>query len=395
MATESVRRIMVVCAAATCLAASCPKPVPVPPPDQDRPPVVKVHVTPSGPTRVSVQEASSDAAVRPCYTYVTLGGDAVITAAATNPGGVQSISLKVTENVAPFSTRVLVQRSATPDSSGNVPTVLSILGHDGAGGIGSNPVLFHAEAAQANGLVVTATATNFHGQATTVTLAALPLLPLSASIAASPTTIDAGQAAQLTWGWGSASTVRIPALGISDAPVVCAFAGARQVTPAATTKYTLSVTNFLYDECTKPDPASCAGAQALSRSVTVQVRAAQPTGERDMRIWLSAVGAYSNYRQYEYEFTAAQSGHLVRITFPQDNETLNIPAISLLKAGRSTNECGNPDAVRQLTRGSSTSDMAELFGTSNPSFAQAGHLVACVSSTVTVEKLPVIIRYTD
>jgi hypothetical protein len=62
-------------------------------------------------------------------------------------------------------------------------------------------------------------------------------LPVIASFAANPTTINAGQSSTLTWATQNATTVTITSLGN------VMLSGNQSVTPASTTTYTLTATN--------------------------------------------------------------------------------------------------------------------------------------------------------
>jgi hypothetical protein len=107
----------------------------VPDAAHDRKPVITIHSLPSGSGQVSPGEVSITTG-KPVG--VTENTTVVITADAVNSGGVKSLWIagyhggnKLWE----------VTVASVPNAQNKVPTTLSIIGHNGQGGIGSNPLL--------------------------------------------------------------------------------------------------------------------------------------------------------------------------------------------------------------------------------------------------------------
>ena len=94
---------------------------------------------------------------------VTLGDEVMVSASALNDaGGVKSLSFDVYH----AATVTSATNTAALDFQGNAPTLLSMAGHNGAGGLGPTPFMISMPA---RGVAV-ATATNFNNQPTTVTV---------------------------------------------------------------------------------------------------------------------------------------------------------------------------------------------------------------------------------
>jgi len=114
--------------------------VTIPPADQDHLPVISVNTVASGGGDIQFPEATPSNCSSPCRNYVSMNADLVFTISAKNPGGVKTLSVKISQD---GSVLYNINRSSTPDSQNKVLTALSLLGTDGAGGIGSNPLLVH------------------------------------------------------------------------------------------------------------------------------------------------------------------------------------------------------------------------------------------------------------
>lgn len=93
---------------------------------------------------------------------VARGTEVMVMAAAKNPGGVHSLSLRVDPNVAGVLT------VSTPDAQGNVPNALYILGSDGHEHAGSTVPLTFIMGVQP--VVAVATGSNWNAMSTTVTV---------------------------------------------------------------------------------------------------------------------------------------------------------------------------------------------------------------------------------
>ena len=99
---------------------------------------------------------------------VTQGARVQFSGSAKNPGGVQHFSVRVTQA---GETLYQVTTSSTPDASGHVPDLLSIVGTDGAGGSGNHPMVVTLSAP----VIVIAAATNFHAMSQTITVTYNPV----------------------------------------------------------------------------------------------------------------------------------------------------------------------------------------------------------------------------
>jgi hypothetical protein len=99
---------------------------------------------------------------------VTEGAKVQFSGSAKNPGGVQRFDITVKQ-----AGKALYQvtTAGTPDAGGEVPDLLSIVGTDGAGGPGNQPMVVSLSAPA----VVTAVATNFHSMSQTITITYNPV----------------------------------------------------------------------------------------------------------------------------------------------------------------------------------------------------------------------------
>lgn len=138
-----------------------PQKVRVPPAAQDAKPIITINALASGGSgQIQYPEASPSSCASPCRSSVTLKTELLITINAKNPGGVQNIGVTVTP---PVGSSFGIERTAAPDSNNCVYPSLGILGHNGAGGIGSTPILFHMNKSTSKATVIVR-ATNFNGQ---------------------------------------------------------------------------------------------------------------------------------------------------------------------------------------------------------------------------------------
>jgi len=141
----------------------------VPAAAHDRPPSITVHALPSGPGRVSPGEVSVTTGTP---VGVTVGTTVLITVDATGPGGVKSLSIAVYQGGNKLSEAIT---TGVPNSEGLVPKTLSIIGHNGSGGVGGNPLYFVLDHLY-QVAYVKAAARNFNNQESTlqVNFEALP-----------------------------------------------------------------------------------------------------------------------------------------------------------------------------------------------------------------------------
>ena len=145
--------------------AGCSQNVTVPPTVQDHPPQITWNVfiiqQPSGysgdvePGKSNVKTTSS--------VNVTQGAHVQFSGSATNAGGVQQFHVKVQQNSQTLADVVV---TGTKDANGQAPNLLSILGSNGAGGSGGQPIV----AIMSKPVIVTASATNFNGMNQTITI---------------------------------------------------------------------------------------------------------------------------------------------------------------------------------------------------------------------------------
>jgi len=136
-----------------------PTRVSVPDADHDRVPIITVHSVPSGPGKVSPGEVSITTN-KPVG--VTVGTVVIITADATNSGGVKSLRIWATQG---GNTLWEVMTTGSLDAQNLAPKTLSILGSNGQGGIGGQPLLIVFDHLYQTASVM-AEATNFNNQKT-------------------------------------------------------------------------------------------------------------------------------------------------------------------------------------------------------------------------------------
>jgi hypothetical protein len=155
------------------LCACAPSRVTPPPKAQDAPPQITVGYAdatglgPTPPTQLSYTRETTTTTID-MPTKATSHVIALF-ASAHNPGGVQSLRLSL--NNVDVATLVVA-----PDANGQVPPTIGIVGSDGAGGPGDQQIAF----ANVGANVVTATAVNFNGEQSHITItfvAHVPPLP--------------------------------------------------------------------------------------------------------------------------------------------------------------------------------------------------------------------------
>lgn len=140
--------------------------VPIPSASQDNPPIIEVNAVASGGGEIQIPEAGSKKCAYQCRSYVSLNANLAFTIYGKNPGGVKTLSVKISRN---SSVLYNVSRSSSPDSQNKVVTMLSILGSDGAGHIGGNPLQVSMSSAQTE-VKVDVTAENFNNQPSSYTI---------------------------------------------------------------------------------------------------------------------------------------------------------------------------------------------------------------------------------
>jgi hypothetical protein len=361
--------------------------VSVPPPGQDKAPNVTIHALASGGSG-QIEEPEISYCPSPCKSFVTLGTYLLITADAINPGGVQKFRATITQG---GSTLYTVETTGSYDANNKVPKSLSIIGSNGAGGIGSNPLLIHISNMSSE-VTVTATAVNFNGMPKTITAIYAPLGHVKADISASSTSIDAGQQVILSYHTEFAHyPIEITNYGTAS------LSGDVSVYPTKTTKYTLIASNFIYKHCTLPQ---CEGAEQVKKSVTVTVKQPpQPPQPQTMRINLQAqpMGPQGGFQPFVYTFVGTVS--LQQIELPTDAGNFWVAAIKLPKLGYTTDYCGDATKYVLLPTDSRTTpqQMKEIYGSETPTISPGGRIVACVSPKPGVaigSSVGVLITYT-
>jgi|SRR5579859_6067312 len=146
-------------------ATGCYKTVRIPNPNQGAPPVITIQAfVPGAACDIQANTSVTSRVPVPRGCQFTLGG------VANSPGGVKSLNLTIWQN-----SKVLYQVSNTntPDTSGNVPTGISIPGTNGSGGIGPNPMLVTVSegvnlSQNTSPVLVEATSTNFNNMSTSI-----------------------------------------------------------------------------------------------------------------------------------------------------------------------------------------------------------------------------------
>jgi hypothetical protein len=140
------------------LCAGCVKHVVKATPGQDKPPVITVIGFPSGGGATFPQSTSTTQ-----HVDVMQGTHVMVLGSAKNSGGVRQLSLKISQ-----TNNVLWDVSAlAPPSTTTVPDALYILGSDGSGNAGTEPLLFTM---MADSVTAVATATNYNNQSSTISV---------------------------------------------------------------------------------------------------------------------------------------------------------------------------------------------------------------------------------
>jgi hypothetical protein len=236
---------------ATAFVSGCANLVSVPPRDQDAPPIITVsNFVVGGSGTVSHEIVTSGQPVS-----VSLGSVVMISVSAKNAGGVKRLDLSFTQG----QKSVSVGASAAPDFSGKVPDLLAILGSNGAGQPGSQPIELVQSPATSRFPVpasIQVSAENFNGQQTSFVVIYNPFwrAPQIKSFVVNPNYINIGAESKLEWVIGDCAaycSVRIEGRdGITFSDLVEAHAnlgasGSLAVRPmrSTLTQYTLAASN--------------------------------------------------------------------------------------------------------------------------------------------------------
>jgi len=153
------------------IGAGCSHTVPVPPAGQDTAPNITwnafVVQQPSGYSG-DVEPGKANVGMTTAVN-ITEGAHVQFSGSAKNPGGVQQFQVTVQQG---GETLYHVTTTSTPDTSGGVPDLLSIVGTNGAGGPGNQALVV----TMSRPVIVAATATNFHAMSQTITVTYNPVL---------------------------------------------------------------------------------------------------------------------------------------------------------------------------------------------------------------------------
>lgn len=383
-----------------CISGCAPTRISVPSAAQDKAPVITVHAVASGGSgQIEKPEMTSANCPSPCVSYVTEGTDLLTTVDAKNPaGGVKSLDVKITES-STGSPLLSVRTSAVPDSNGKVPTSLAIVGHNGAGGIGGEPLrTLMPPKPEWPVVAVAVSASNFNNMTSDYRAVYSVLKPIDINLTADKTVVNQGEPVVLHWTTLNASPpVYINQVGYAEAY------GLATVWPTPPwTRYTLTAMNFIYQNCQLPDKSQCQGAELKRQSLSVTVNPAptpqpEPTKPQTQRIELQGQPmGLGGFRPYRYVFGGTV--HLSEIALPNGGNPW-VAAIKLPKMGYSTADCGNPSRYVLLETDSHTtpSQLKDLYGEEIPTFSAGGWIAACVSPKQGMneqESVGVLITYT-
>lgn len=146
-------------------AAACSQPVTVPPAGEDTAPNITINafvVQQSQGYSGDIEPGKENVGMTTSVN-VTKGAKVQFSGSAKNPGGVQQFNMTIKQA---GETLYEVTTTATADAGGQVPNLLSIVGTDGTGGPGGQPMVVTLTTP----VILTATATNFHAMSQTITV---------------------------------------------------------------------------------------------------------------------------------------------------------------------------------------------------------------------------------
>lgn len=163
-----MKRLTLAAMMSICMA--CSKNVTIPPAGQDTAPNITINAfvvqQPSGYSG-DVEPGKANTGITTSVN-VTQGARVQFSGSAKNPGGVQQFSINVTQA---GETLYHVTTTGAPDGSGQVPDVLSLLGTNGSGAPGSQPMVVNLSTP----VILVATATNFHAMSQSITVTYNPV----------------------------------------------------------------------------------------------------------------------------------------------------------------------------------------------------------------------------
>ncbi len=290
------------------------------------------------------------------YTRVRLIGKIVDSVA-----GIKTVKLTVRKGAGgkPLQT---YQVTHTPDANGKVPSEFRFVGGDNAGGFGfTKPIVLEAHEFMQAKLEVT----NFENNTNLLIVTFSPHDPVTASLSITPTEIEVGGAAHLAVGASPMAPFSI------DPPTATSF-GTATVSPATTTKYTLTVQQpFPTTSVGFPNPPPATGQTvhptATTRSVTLTVKPPPtPTANPDTKgfqLQLQPDTGFTTNRGWFLPFgIPGSSATGVKILAIQN---LSPYPIELIGNGKTTDDCfeGGEAMVRLGKLATTTAtELASLYG---------------------------------
>jgi hypothetical protein len=211
---------------------------------------------------------------------VTQGARVQFSGSAKNPGGVQQFSINVTQA---GETLYHVTTTGAPDGSGQVPDVLSLLGTNGSGAPGSQPMVVNLSTP----VILVATATNFHAMSQSITVTYNPVSS-NIGVGGGPGT---GQSPPPTAGqlFLSATHDLGPFQSTTAPPGFCQAMLTWSVTPNSLTETTGVSTAYTNTVTATPTPAWLY--DAPSGLYTARCPYGQMVGNLRTGTWTSATGA--------------------------------------------------------------------------------------------------------
>jgi hypothetical protein len=229
------------------IGTGCSQGVTVPPAANDAPPVITVNAfvvqQPSGYS--GDVEPNKNNVTATTAVGVTQGAQVQFSGSAKNPGGVKTFGLTIVQG---GTIRYQVTTSSTPDANGRVPDLLSIVGTNGAGASGSQPMVV----VMSSPVVVTATATNFNAMTQTITVTYNPVASNVTGGTGPGTTPPAPSTASL---FATASHVLGPFQSQTAPPDFCQATTTWSLAPQSLTGTTGTATSMTQTTTTTPMPS--------------------------------------------------------------------------------------------------------------------------------------------
>lgn len=304
-------------------------------------------------------------------------------------GGIKSVKLTIAKAAGPARPLQTYQVTHSLDANGKALGEFGFAGSDNAGGFGVQKTI---QLEVHEYMQATLEVTNFQNNSNQLTVVFAPHDPIVASLSVTPGQIERGQTAFLSIGQSPMATHVV-------APPTMTFAGGANVSPLATTTYTLTVTQpFPHPKVGFPNPPPATGQTvhptSTTRTATLTVKqpptpTANPT-EDLFHLALQEVGFAPTYG-WALTFGWNTAGTIVRIKNPGPH------TIELIAKGKSSADCfEGTDATVQLANQASTTaaDITKLYG--DPANYPVG-LAACAviaPGDLPPQLLGVLVTYT-